>query len=119
MPSFGASNSVHSDRATAAEDRHAQPEAAARLLRFLRQRRGGLHLLQFDRDAEHRQQREFGAEVRTRGGRQREEPGVQRKLRNTGEERRQVTAHRQARAEAGDNAAQQRLHDANAVLRLA
>ncbi|MNT35171.1 hypothetical protein D3C72_1711900 [compost metagenome] len=44
---------------------------------------------------------------------------MQRELRNAGEERRQVAAHRQTGTEAGDNAAQQRLHNANAVLWLA
>ncbi|KAF5276624.1 hypothetical protein FQA39_LY18562 [Lamprigera yunnana] len=46
----------------------------------------------------------------------RKEPGVQRKLRNAGEERRQIAAHGQARAKARDDAAHNRLRHADAVV---
>ncbi len=44
-------------------------------------------------------------------------PGVQGELWDPGKEGRKVTAHRQARAKASNNAANNRLRDADAVLR--
>ena len=98
--------------------KHQHPDAktALRLVRLLRQRRGGAHFLHFYRNTKQRQQGKTRAEPRADGCRQREKPGVQRELRNAGKKRRQVAAHRQTRAEARDDAARDRLNNADAML---
>ncbi|MPN31143.1 hypothetical protein SDC9_178617 [bioreactor metagenome] len=96
---------------------HAEAETTARLIRLLRQRRRSGDFLHLDRNAEYWQQGESRAKPGTNGGCQGKEPGVQRELRNTGKECRQVAAHRHTRAEPGDDPAQHRLHDADATAR--
>lgn len=66
----------------------------------------------FQRRAQERQQADLHADPGAADGGEHEGPGVQGKHRDTGEERRQVAAHRQARAEAGDDTADQALQQA-------
>ena len=95
---------------SAASASTARPRRACRRARRARLSASGRALAvapTFSARAQERQQADLHADPGAADGGEHEGPGVQGKHRDTGEERRQVAAHRQARAEAGDDTADQ------------